>query len=61
MQSIIRKIKSMPILAPKPAPTPEPVPMPVHLSPRLLTHSELQEQIDRLEELIDLMIKQAKA
>ena len=48
----------MPLLSPKPAQNLEPV-SPVRLFPQILTYSELQEQIDRLEELIDIMIKEA--
>ena len=48
----------MPLLSPKPVPSLEPVPKPAHLLYRMLTYSELQEQIDRLEELIDIMIKE---
>jgi hypothetical protein len=50
MQSIIRKIKSLPILAPKPE-------EPAATRP---THSQLLYQIDLLDKLIDIMIQDAK-
>jgi hypothetical protein len=50
MHSIIRKVKSLPIFTVKE----------VCPKDRLLTRSELLHQIDLLDKLIDLMIKEAQ-